>query len=139
MPQKLGGKRLMEAEIQELLDTFADLREKADVNTCFGAPVTVEGRTVIPIAKVAYGFGMGVGRGIATEEENPEETSDGTGGGGAGGVMAHPLAAIEVTSEGVLVDPIIDKQKVALAGILLSGWLVFWLAQVLIRIFGQRE
>lgn len=128
----------MEAEIQELLDAFADLREKADVNTCFGTPVTIEGRTVIPVAKVAYGFGMGVGRGIATEED-PEETNDGAGGGGAGGVMAHPLAAVEVTPEGVRVDPIVDKQKVVLAGILLSGWLVFWLAQVLIRIFGQRE
>lgn len=131
----------MEAEIQELLDAFADLREKADVNTCFGTPVTIEGRTVIPVAKVAYGFGMGVGRGIATEEDL-EETSGGAGGaggGGGGGVIAHPLAAVEVTSEGVWVDPIVDKQKVVLAGILLSGWLVFWLAQVLIRIFGQRE
>jgi uncharacterized spore protein YtfJ len=128
----------MEAEIQELLDTLADLREKADVNTCFGTPVTIEGRTVIPVAKIAYGFGMGIGHGIATEEE-PEETSGGAGAGGGGGVMAHPLAAVEVTSEGVWVDPIVDKQKMALAGILLSGWLVFWLAQVLIRIFGQRE
>ena len=114
----------MEAEIQELLDAFADLREKADVNTCFGKPVTVEGRTVIPVAKVAYGFGMGVGHGIATEEE-PEETSSGAGGGGGGGVIAHPFAAIEVTPAGVWVDPIVDEQKLALARTMLIGWAIF--------------
>ena len=128
----------MEAEIQELLDTFADLREKADVNTCFGVPVTVEGRTVIPVAQVAYGFGMGLGHGIATEEE-PEETSGGAGGAGGGGLAARPLAAIEGTPEGGWGDSIVDKQKVALAGTLLSGWIVFWLAQVLIRVLGRRE
>ena len=129
----------MEAEIQKLLDTFADLREKADVNACFGEPVTIEGRTVIPVAEVAYGFGMGVGYGTTTEEDDPEETSGGVGGGGGGGVQARPLAAIEVTPEGVWVEPIIDEQKVALAGILLGGWTIFWLAKALIVIFGQQE
>ena len=128
----------MEAEIQELLDAFADLREKADVNTCFGTPVTIEGRTVIPVAKVAYGFGMGIGHGIATEEA-PEETSGGAGGGGGGGVMAHPFAAIEVTPEGVWVDPIVDEQKVMLARTLVIGWAIFWLAQALSKIFGQQK
>ena len=133
----------MEAEIQKLLDTFADLQEKADVNACFGEPVTIEGRTVIPVAEVAYGFGMGAGYGTTTEEDDDdvEETSGGVGGGGGGGggVKARPLAAIEVTPEGVWVEPIIDEQKVALAGMLLGGWTIFWLAKALIVIFGQRE
>lgn len=130
----------MEAEIQKLLETFADLQEKADVNACFGEPVTIEGRTVIPVAEVAYGFGMGIGYGTTTEEDDAGETGDsGGGGGGGGGVKARPLAAIEVTPEGVWVAPIIDEQKVALASILLGGWIIFWLAKALIVIFGQRE
>lgn len=127
----------MEAEMQTLLDSFADLREKANVNACFGEPVTAEGRTVIPVAEVAYGFGMGVGHGPVAEEEAPEEA--GGGGGGGGGVRARPIAVVEVTPEGTWVEAIIDEQRVALAGVLLVGWAVFWLARALARIFGRRE
>ncbi len=132
----------MEAEIQTLLDSLADMREKANVNACFGEPVTAEGRTVIPVAEVAYGFGMGVGHGTVVEEEAPEEETPekaGGGGGGGGGVRARPLAVVEVTSEGTCVKPVIDEQKIALAGVVLVGWTVFWLARALVRIFGQSE
>lgn len=136
----------MEAEIQQLLDAFADLRERANVNTCFGEPVTVEERTVIPVASVGYGFGLGMCQGSEigeTEEtEETEEADDAAemaGSGGGGGMGARPLAAIEVTPEGTRVEPIIDEQKVALAGILLGGWTVFWLGRALIGIFGRRE
>nr|HID13185.1 hypothetical protein [Anaerolineae bacterium] len=126
----------MEAEIQTLLDSLADLRKKANVNACFGEPVTAEGRTVIPVAEVGYGFGLGVGHGPVVEEEALKETG---GGGGGGGVRARPLAVVEVTPEGTWVKPVIDEQKVALAGVLLVGWAVFWLARALVQIFGQRE
>lgn len=132
----------MENEINKLVDAFAELQERANVNACFGEPVVVEGRTVIPVASVGYGFGMGMGEGTAVEDgEDGEETeeSTGSGGGGGGGMGARPLAAIEVTSEDVRVEPIMDEQKIALAGILLSGWAIFWSAAALISIFGPRE
>ena len=126
----------MEAQMEKLLEAFAELQEKANVNACFGAPVTIEDRVVIPVASVAYGFGAGMGQGKESEEGVEEIDS---GGGGGGGVNARPLAAIDVTSEGTKVEPVIDEQKVALAGILLSGWAIFWVASALIVIFGQRE
>lgn len=132
----------MEAEMQKLLDGLDALQKKASVNACFGEPVTLEGRTIIPVAKVGYGFGMGMGQGSAVEEpEEAEEAAEmgGSGGGGGGGMGATPLAAIEVTPEGTRVEPIIDEQKVALAGILVGGWIVFWLARVLIGIFSPRD
>jgi len=131
----------MEVEIQELLDSLAGMREKANVNACFGEPVTAEGRTVIPVAQVCYGFGMGFGQGPVAEEEAPEEETpeEAGGGGGGGGVGAHPIAVIEVTSEGTCVKPVIDEQKVALAGVLLAGWSVFCLARALVKIFGRSE
>ncbi len=135
----------METEVQTLLDSFVDLREKANVNAAFGAPVTVEGRTVIPVARVTYGFGfgVGVGRGTVAEEEAAGETAEGvkesTGVGGGGGMQAHPFAVVEVTSEGARVEPILDEQKLALAGSLLIGWSVFWLARALVKIFGRPE
>jgi uncharacterized spore protein YtfJ len=130
----------METEIQTLLDALADLREKANVNAVFGEPVTVEGRTVIPVARVAYGFGMGAGHDTAAEEESADEAGEKTGGGaaGGGGVLAHPLAVVEVTAEGTRVEPVIDEQKLGLAGGLLAGWAVFWLGRALVKIFGQR-
>jgi len=145
----------METEVQKLLDSIADLREKASVNAAFGEPVTIEGRTVIPVAKVAYGFGMGVGHSRADVElgveadaeadvekaasEEPVDKADAVGGGGGGGVQTRPFAIVEVTSEGTRVEPIVDEQKLALAGSLLIGWSVFWLARTLVKIFGRQE
>jgi uncharacterized spore protein YtfJ len=145
----------MNAEVQRLLDSIADLREKASVNAAFGEPVTIEGRTVIPVAKVGYGFGMGVGhsradveRGVEPDVEADvekaalEETvdkADAVGSSGGGAVQARPFAIVEVTSEGTRVEPIVDEQKLALAGSLLIGWSVFCLARTLVKIFGGRE
>jgi len=134
----------MEKEIDAMLDSLADLQAKANANAVFGNPVTAEGRTVIPVAKVAYGFGMGVGhetmvKEAETEEaeESPEEEGSDSGGGAGGGMMAHPLAVIEVTPGGSRVKPVIDEQKLALAGGLLGAWIVFWLAHALVKIFGR--
>lgn len=126
----------MEAEIRTLLDSLAELREKADVNAVFGEPVTAEGCTVIPVAKVAYGFAMGIGHGTAAEEGTAEDATEGSsGGGGGGGVLARPLAVVGVTPEGVWVEPIVDEHKLALAGGLLAGWAIFCLARALVKIF----
>ena len=127
----------MEAEVQKLIDSLADMREKANVNACFGEPVTIEGRTVIPVAEVTYGFGLRGGCVTGAEGEAPEEASVGSG--GAGGVRARPLAVVEVTPERTWVEPIVDEQRLALAGALLTGWSVFWLARALAKIFGRQE
>lgn len=137
----------MEQEIQALLDAFADLRDRANVNAVFGEPVTTEGRTVIPVARVMYGFGMGVGHATAAEKDAGEAAVDieegeegaGSGGGGGGGVMAHPLAIVEVTPQGARVKPIVDEQRLALAGGLLAGWVVLCLAWAAARIFGGKR
>ena len=128
----------MEAEVQRLLDTLADLQEEANVNACFGEPITVEGRTIIPVARVRYGLGMGMGQGPAAEgDEGVGEKMD-TGGGG-GGVVASPLAVIEVTSQGTRIEPVIDKQKLAIASMLVGAWSAFWVARALTAIFGRSE
>jgi uncharacterized spore protein YtfJ len=62
----------------------------------FGEPIERDGVTVVPVAKVRWGFGGGSGRGI---EEGSETGEIGEGSGGGGGVMASPLGFIEI-SEG---------------------------------------
>jgi uncharacterized spore protein YtfJ len=122
----------METEIQKLLDSLADLRRKANANAVFGKPVTSEGRTIVPVAEVSYAFEMGI------EGEGVEEATE-SGGGGSGGMNVRPLAVVEVTPESTSVRPIIDEQRLALAGTLLIGWAVFWVAWALSRILSRRE
>jgi uncharacterized spore protein YtfJ len=134
----------MDKEMDALLDGLADLRAKANANAVFGNPVTAEGRTVIPVAKVAYGFGMGIGHEMMVEEaeameaEEPQEEEIGdSAGGGGGGVMAQPIAVVEVTPEGTRVQAVINEQRLALAGGALGAWVAFWLAWTLVKIFGR--
>jgi uncharacterized spore protein YtfJ len=119
----------METEIQNLLDSFADLRKKANANACFGKPMTAEGHTVIPVAEVTYEFAMGI-----EHEGAVSEDQDASGG---GGMRVRPFALVEVTPESTRVEPIIDEQKVAWVGGLLIAWAVFWIARTLVKIFGQ--
>ncbi len=129
----------MEADIQRLLDTFADLRKEANVNACFGQPVTVEGRTVVPVARIGYGLGLGAGQGPIAEAEDEMLEAGMGGGGGAGGMISSPLGVIEVTSEGTRVEPVIDRQMVAIVAMLVGAWSAFWIARALMAILGRRD
>ncbi len=123
----------MEERVQGLFDTLEELRQNARVDAAFGDPVVAEGRTLIPVAQVAYGFGLGFGSG-----SRGEEAEQGKGEGGGGGVQTRPLGVIEVTPEGVHVEPVVDEQKIALAGVLLVAWVVAWVAGALVLIFRPR-
>jgi hypothetical protein len=54
-------------------------------------------------------------------------------------MKSSPLGVIEVTDEGTRIEPVIDEQKVSVLGMLVGAWSVFWLAKVLVAIFGHRE
>ncbi len=73
--------------------SFAEhLEVSAHVKTVFGEPIKTENKTIVPVAKIAYGFGGGPAKG--DPETGPVETA-----GGGGGVAATPLGVIEVTDE----------------------------------------
>jgi uncharacterized spore protein YtfJ len=77
----------------EMLEKLSEsLGSKATVKSVFGDPIRVGDKTVIPVAKVAYGFGGGFGAG-PTKNGNPK----GEGGAGGGGVRAYPAGALEIT------------------------------------------
>jgi len=146
------------------------------VDNVFGEPQMFEGRMIIPVAEIAYGFGVGFGSGAEggcdcdyddfcdcdetcdddcecdCHTEGFEDACDCDcdcdcedyddapvmGGGGGGGGMARPIAFIEVTAEGATVRPIMDEQKIALAGIFLSAWIAGCFALVLKALFGKK-
>lgn len=123
---------------EQILKAMTTIQEVASVKQVFGEPKTVGDRTVIPVAAVSYGFGFGYGRG--TEGGNGDATPgrEGGGGGGGGRVHARPVAVLELTPERVRVEPIVDASRIALAGIALGAWSVFWLTATLRKVAGRR-
>lgn len=107
--------------IEEMVGRIGTMQEHATVKIAFGEPREVRGRTIIPVARVRYGFGVGAGRGDAQEHR-------GSGGGGGGGVSVRPLAIVEVTDERTTVTSIVDVTRLALAGMALAAWSVFWIS-----------
>ncbi|MCC6342011.1 MAG: hypothetical protein IT166_07430 [Bryobacterales bacterium] len=78
----------------ELLRQIGEtLGETANARTVFGEPIHHGGRTVVPVARVSYGFGGGFG-------SQGEAQRAGEGGGGGGGVRAYPAGALEISGEG---------------------------------------
>jgi uncharacterized spore protein YtfJ len=101
-------------DFQEL---FRSLVNQAGARTVYADPISSDGRTIVPIAKVRCGFGGGPGK-------KPGEK--GEGGGGGGGFVSNPLGYIEVSAQGTRFVPIIDSRDVALAvGVgMCLGWLL---------------
>ena len=118
---------------QEFFRALTDhLRDSASVRTVFGEPISAEGRTVIPVARVAYGFGGGGGRGTETpsgsngpangEDESDDRESHGEGGGGGGGMFAGPAGVVEISASGTRFIPNPEPRR--LAAVFLAGLLV---------------
>ena len=95
----------------ELLQKMGDtLGSTATVKSVFGEPIHANGKTVVPVAKVAYGFGGGAGTG---KVDAPDR--HGEGGGGGGGVRAFPAGALEITEGNTRFVPFIDPAWIGAA------------------------
>ena len=135
--------------LERMFGLVEGLRKTATADAVFGEAQEVEGRILIPVAAVGTGFGIGFGHGIDPEaEEEPEGPLDeedqessgdwsGEGGGAGGGSRSRPVAVIEVSSEDTVIRPIVDEGKIALAGIALVAWIVFWLSATVRAIFSE--
>ena len=96
----------------EMLEKIgASLGSSATVKSVFGEPIHAEGKTVVPVAKVAYGFGAGGGRGPAKHNGGSGEQPEG--GGGGGGVRAFPAGALEITHAGTRFVPYTEFRWIA--------------------------
>src|SRR6516165_1345232 len=83
------------------------LGSTATVKSVFAEPIHVNGKTVVPVAKVAYGFGGGFGSG----KDNAHLDRQGEGGGGGGGVRAFPAGALEITDSATRFVPFTDLRQ----------------------------
>ena len=99
---------------------------QANVKAIYGDPITAHGKTVIPVAKIMYGFGAGAGTGGVGDS-----SARGEGGGGGGGARAIPVGVIEISDLRTCFVPITDRKKLTgavLAGVGL-GILLVWSAR----------
>ena len=77
-----------------------------NIRHVYAEPVHYGDTTVIPVAKVAYGFGAGGGRRPATRSAQGGSSSaelpgpEAQGGGGGGGARLTPIGALEVGPRG---------------------------------------
>ncbi|USZ69982.1 spore germination protein GerW family protein (plasmid) [Halorussus salilacus] len=89
------------ARIESLVERLA---RSANARTVFGDPIERGDRTVIPVARVSYGFGGGYGRvgggDRKRERAGRDEANRGPvgvrGGGGGGSASATPVGALEI-------------------------------------------
>jgi uncharacterized spore protein YtfJ len=93
----------------------------ANVKAVYGEPIAAQGKTVIPVAKIIYGFGAGAGTGGVGNSG-----TRGEGGGGGGGARAIPVGVVEVSDQQTRFVPITDRKKLtgaAVIGIGIGMWL----------------
>jgi uncharacterized spore protein YtfJ len=114
-------------DIQGLFSSISErIQTTASVKTVYGDPVEVGEKTIIPVARVRYGFGAGGGtQGGDASAENGEAPGQATGGGG--GVEVSPVGFIEINQGETRFVSFEDKRRAiaaAVVGLLLAVFLL---------------
>ena len=87
-------------------ESMDHIKKLIDVNTIVGDPVTTpDGTTIIPVSKVAFGFGAG-GSQFSAKPTGKKEDEALFGGGSGGGVSISPVAFLIVNSEQIKLLPV---------------------------------
>jgi uncharacterized spore protein YtfJ len=85
------------------------LGSTATVKSVFGDPIHANGKTVVPVATVAYAFGGGAGSG----KHGSYVDQQAEGGGGGGAVRAYPAGVLEITDSTTRFVPFMDTGRLA--------------------------
>jgi len=84
--------------LEGLMDsTLKNIKNLVDVNTIIGDPIKAGEVTIIPVSKVAFGFGSGG----SSFGGKPEVGDENFGGGAGGGVSISPVAFLVVSGSSV--------------------------------------
>ncbi|MGI8336525.1 spore germination protein GerW family protein [Actinomadura scrupuli] len=92
----------------DIIELVGHAQDNATVTRVFGEPVTQDGVTVIPVAKISGGGGAGTGK---KDGDQP-----GQGSGGGFGIGAVPIGALVVKDGKVRWQPTVDVNRVILGG-----------------------
>ena len=120
------------ATMEEMVRQITRIPDEVGAHACFGPPVERDGHVVIPVARVNFGYGLGFGRGAGSKTSPgpnggaDDDGGEGEGGGGGGGGGASPVAIVTITSDGVHVESIVDRTRIALGLFTMIAWALFW-------------
>ena len=116
----------MEAARPDIPAFFNSLLEglsgRANIRTVYGEPIMSGKKTVIPVARVAWGFGGGIGR----DGRHAQEGHESEGAGGGGGMAAIPVGVVEITPDRTCFIRFGGTRRLAAAlvfGILFGMWI----------------
>lgn len=115
------GKTPMGGGLQDLAER---IQSGASVRQVYGEPIQVGARTLIPVARVAFGFGGGLGASRESQKGITAAGEDKSAGAGGGGT-ATPVGVLEVTDEQTRFIPT-NALRWILGGVAVGG-LVGWL------------
>ena len=107
---------------KEMIDSAVEhLQTTAGVKTVYGDPVVVDGKTIIPVARVAFGFGGGAGHKheetVAGQEPGAVEGGEGAG----GGMSAKPVGVVEISGQDTRFIRFGQTKKLAITALIGSG------------------
>jgi uncharacterized spore protein YtfJ len=116
----------------EMVRRIGSIPDDLSAGACFGAPVERDGHTLIPVARINFGYGMGFGggtgsKGVPGDFAADTEGGEGGGGGGGGGGSATPVAIIDITDDDVRIKPVEDTTRITLGALTVAAWIAFWL------------
>lgn len=89
-------------------DSMQEMKALLDRRGVIGDPITVEGRTIVPLLSVGFGFGVGQGSG-APSRDVPEGSGGGVGAGGG----VRPIALVVIDEKGVRLERVAHESGMA--------------------------
>jgi uncharacterized spore protein YtfJ len=117
-----------------LRESIEKMRSSGSAETVFGPARKENGRTIIPVARVAYGFGGGYGTAAAQkgkpgarQRSKGASTAGDSGLGGGGGMRVIPAGMFEVSEDGARFRPVrgpFATTALTLAGGMLLGMIL---------------
>lgn len=117
--------------VTEFIETISEkLHDSASVKKIFGDPITSEGKTIIPVARVRYGFGGGGG---ISGKKLPESGTAEEGGGGGGGIKVTPVGVVEISTQSTRFIPFRNYRSIL--GYMIGGAALGFLT---VRIISKR-
>ncbi|GIH94659.1 spore germination protein GerW family protein [Planobispora siamensis] len=115
----------------DIMDVIDQAKDNATVNRVFGEPITREGVTVVPVAKIASGGGGGRGK-----QEGGQHPGEGSGGGY--GLSATPAGVFVIKDGEVRWQPAVDVNRIVLGGQIV-GVVLLLTARAIVRMATRRR
>jgi uncharacterized spore protein YtfJ len=111
--------------VDDVLDSIKGTRDSLSVSRAYGEAYTLDGVTVIPVARVSGGAGGGGGEGT-------DEQQSGGGFGTAFGLHVNPIGVYEVRGDQVAWKPAVDANRLRKGAQVLGGIIAVCITLVLL-------